>query len=263
MENIRVTLIQTELYWENITANLHSLEEKIRNIQDVTDLIVLPEMFSTGFTMNAPSVAEPMNLTTFKWMKMMAAETKAVVTGSFVAKENGNFYNRLIWMRPDGSYESYDKRHLFRMAHEHKTYTGGSQVIFPTLKGWRFLPLVCYDLRFPVWSRQPPATGTGSADCILYVANWPEARRLHWSTLLRARAIENLAYVVGVNRVGADGKNIPYSGDSTVIGPRGEILFHAEYTEVIQTIELSGNELQTYRAAFPAYLDADAFEIKS
>ncbi|MDJ1498017.1 amidohydrolase [Cytophagaceae bacterium DM2B3-1] len=263
MENIRITLIQTALHWENPGANTHSLEEKIRNIQEPTDLIVLPEMFSTGFTMDAPAVAEPMNFTTFKWLKMMAASMNAVITGSFVVKENGNFYNRLVWMRPDGSYETYDKRHLFRMANEHETYSAGTKNIYPTIKNWKFLPLVCYDLRFPAWSRNKDlSTPSNGYDCLIYVANWPEARRLHWNTLLQARAIENLSYVVGVNRVGTDGKNISYSGDSVVISHRGEKLFHAEYEEVIKTIELDWNDLQTYREKFPAYLDADTYEIK-
>ncbi len=239
------------------------LEEKIRSIHEPTDLIVLPEMFNTGFTMQAAALAEPMNLTTCKWMKMMAAQTKAVVTGSFIVKENGQFYNRLVWMRPDGTYETYDKRHLFRMAHEHETYTAGTSCIFPTIRNWRFLPLVCYDLRFPVWSRQSQGSSDKQPtyDCLLYVANWPEARRFHWNTLLQARAIENLSYVVGVNRVGKDGKEIAYSGDSVVLSPRGEQLFHAEYTEVIQTMELNWEELQAYREKFPAYKDADDFQI--
>lgn len=264
MENIQITLIQTALHWENTAANIHSLEEKIRSMEESTDLIILPEMFSTGFTMNAAAVAEPMNLTTFKWMKMMAAHTQAVVTGSYVVKESGNFYNRLVWMRPDGSYDIYDKRHLFRMANEHETYSAGIKNIYPTIKNWRFLPLVCYDLRFPAWSRNnltSASKGGSGYDCLIYIANWPEARRLHWNTLLQARAIENLSYVVGVNRVGEDGKNIPYSGDSSVISPRGEKLFHTEYEEVIKTIELDWNDLQTYREKFPAYLDADIYEI--
>ena len=278
MENLRVTLVQTDLHWENPAANLAMLEEKIRALTEPTDLIVLPEMFTTGFTMNAAAVAEPMNLTTFKWLKMMAAHTGAVVAGSYVVRENGHFFNRLLWMRPDGSYETYDKRHLFRMAHEHETYTAGQNNIFPTIKTWRFLPLICYDLRFPVWSRQkPPPTpserggflappsGAGGAalyDCLMYIANWPEARRHHWDTLLQARAIENLSYVVGVNRVGTDGKGTAYSGDSVVVGPRGERLFHAGHEEVVQTIELDREQLRAYRAAFPAHLDADAFSLE-
>ncbi|MCU0352941.1 MAG: nitrilase family protein [Cytophagales bacterium] len=286
MNNLRVTLVQTALHWENPAANRADLEEKLRPLAGTTDLIVLPEMFTTGFTMNASAVAEPMNLTTFKWLKMMAAHTQAVVTGSYVVSEKGHYYNRLVWMRPDGTYETYDKRHLFRMAREHETYTGGTRAVFPTIGEWRFLPLICYDLRFPVWSRQappqpqapppaPPPRGgevkspllgrglgeAATADCLLYVANWPEARRHHWNTLLTARAIENLAYVIGVNRVGTDGKNIPYSGDSVAISPRGERIFHAEYQEIIQTVELDGEALRTYREQFPAYLDADAFTI--
>ena len=261
MENLRITLVQTDLHWENPAANLAMLEEKIRALTEPTDLVVLPEMFTTGFTMNAAAVAEPMNLTTFKWLKMMAAHTGAVVAGSYVVRENGHFFNRLLWMRPDGSYETYDKRHLFRMEHEHETYTAGQNSIFPSIKTWRFLPLICYDLRFPVWSRQPSSDGA-LYDCLMYIANWPEARRHHWDTLLQARAIENLSYVVGVNRVGTDGKGTAYSGDSVVVGPRGERLFHAGHEEVVQTIELDWEQLRAYRAAFPAHLDADAFSLE-
>jgi len=280
MENLRVTLIQTALHWESPSANLPDLEEKIRAIAEPTDLIVLPEMFSSGFTMNAAAIAEPMNLTTFKWMKMMAAQMQVVVTGSYVVKENGHFYNRLVWMQPNGSYHTYDKRHLFRMAREHETYSAGKNNIFPTIKSWRLLPLICYDLRFPVWSRQQsspptPKGGVSSSlsfdgepernglyDCLIYVANWPEARRHHWNVLLQARAIENQSYVIGVNRIGTDGNGHTYSGDSAVISPQGERLFHTAYQEVVKTVELDWQQLQSYREKFPAYLDADQFKIE-
>jgi predicted amidohydrolase len=242
-------------------------EEKIWKIQGKTDLIILPEMFTTGFTMNASAMAEPMNLTAFKWLKGQAAQTGAVVTGSYIVKENGKFFNRLIWMQPDGSYQVYDKRHLFRMAEEHHTYTGGNKKIIPVLKGWRICPLICYDLRFPVWSRNQVKKTSDSShstvayDCLLYVANWPQARNHAWKTLLQARAIENLSYVIGVNRVGADEKGITYSGDSAVIDPKGEALYSVAEKEEIHTTTLDGNELLTFRQKFPAFMDADDFEL--
>jgi predicted amidohydrolase len=261
MENLHLTLIQSSLHWENPVANLAMFEEKIWQIKESTDLIVLPEMFTTGFTMNAAALAEPMNLTTFKWLKQQAAQTGAVVTGSYIVKEKEQFYNRLIWMRPDGSFEVYDKRHLFRMAEEHQIYSAGNKKIIPVLKGWRICPLICYDLRFPVWSRNTANGQEMAYDCLIYVANWPQARSHAWSTLLQARAIENLSYVVGANRVGADGKDIPYSGNSAVINPKGEVLFHEAEKECIQSVILDAAELTAFREKFPAYLDADSFEI--
>lgn len=269
MENLNVTLIQSSLHWENPVANLAMFEEKIWQIKGATDLVVLPEMFTTGFTMNAASLAEPMNLTTFKWLKQQAAQTGAVITGSFIVKEKGQYFNRLLWMRPDGSYEVYDKRHLFRMAAEHQTYTAGSSRIIPAINGWRICPLICYDLRFPVWSRniielneEDTATISAAYDCLVYVANWPQARSHAWNTLLQARAIENLSYIIGVNRIGMDGKNILYSGDSAVINPKGEQIYYAKDNEVVQTVTLNGEELFSFRQKFPAFIDADRFEIK-
>jgi omega-amidase len=254
---LTLSLIQSTLHWENIPANLAMFEEKIWRINQPTDLIVLPEMFNTGFTMNAEAVSEPMNLHTFKWMKQQAKQTGAVVTGSFIVKEQAQYYNRLIWMRPDGSYETYDKRHLFRMANEHLTFSGGKMPLVTEWKGWRICPLICYDLRFPVWSRNVNT----DYDLLIYVANWPQARQHAWKTLLPARAIENLAYTVGVNRVGVDGKNIPYSGDSGIYNYKGETLFQQTDTEVTHTITLHKQELIAFRKAFPAFLDADTFNL--
>ena len=258
MQDLSITFIQSDLHWENPAANLAMFEEKIWQIKNPTDLIILPEMFTTGFTMNAANVAEHMNMNAFKWMKQMAAQTKAVVTGSVIIKEKDQYYNRLIWMQPDGNFVVYDKRHLFRMAEENQVYTGGNSKVICELKGWKILPLVCYDLRFPVWSRNK----NNEYDLLIYVANWPEARRLPWNTLLQARAIENLSYVAGVNRVGEDGKGISYSGDSTVISPKGEILYHSKDKEEIHTQILNLEALKNFREKFPAYLDADEFEIK-
>lgn len=254
---LKVALIQTNLYWENPTANLASLEEKIAGISENVDLIVLPEMFTTGFSMSRSKVAEPMNLITFKWMEQMAAQTKAVVTGSFVAKEGNRYFNRLLWMEPSGNFDFYDKRHLFRMAREHESYEAGSKRIVKEWKGWKICPLICYDLRFPVWSRNVAL----EYDLLLYVANWPEVRSHIWSTLLQARAIENLSYVIGVNRVGEDGNGIPHSGDSAVVDFKGEVLVRKSNKESIIIHTLQKESLSAFRERFPAYLDADEFLI--
>lgn len=258
MQDLTITLIQSELHWENTGANLAMFEEKIWKIKSPTDIIVLPEMFTTGFTMNAELLAEPMGLTAFKWMKQQAAQTGAVVTGSVIIKEQGRYFNRLIWMQPDGKYFYYDKRHLFRMAEEHLVYSPGTEKLLVSWKGWNIRPLICYDLRFPVWSRNR----NNEYDLLIYVANWPEARSLPWRTLLQARAIENLSYVAGVNRVGKDGKEINYCGESTIVSPKGEIIWQQENNEAIHSYTLSKTELASFRAKFPADMDADEFQIK-
>lgn len=258
MQDLNITLIQTALFWETPAANLAMLEEKIWQIKQPTDLIVLPEMFTTGFTMNAAAVAEPMNLTTFKWMKQQAAQTGAVITGSYVVKEDGKFYNRLLWMEPDGSYDFYDKRHLFRMAEEHLTYSAGNKKMIKNLKGWNIRPLVCYDLRFPVWSRNR----NNEYDLLLYVANWPAPRTKAWDILLQARAVENLCYVAGVNRVGTDGKGMDYSGYSTIVNFKGDKLFmYDEGESFIHTDVLDKESLLEFRQKFPAHMDADNFSL--
>ena len=263
MQDLAVTLIQSNLHWENSVANLAMFEEKIWKIDGPTDVIVLPEMFSTGFSINAPALAEMMNLTTFKWMKQMAQQTGALLLGSFIAKENGKYFNRMLWMQPDGNFKIYDKRHLFRMANEHKTYAAGESRLIGNWKGWNICPLVCYDLRFPVWSRNAWNADQQRMeyDALIYVANWPQVRVVAWDTLLQARALENLSYVVGVNRIGNDGNNITHSGHSVVIGPKGETIFSAEEVETINTIKLDAQLLQNHREKFPAYLDADDFKI--
>ncbi len=260
MQDLSVTLIQSDLHWQSSGANLAMFEEKIWQIEGSTDLIVLPEMFNSGFTMNAKEVAEPMNFTTFKWMLQMAAQTKAVITGSFVVNENGLFYNRLLWMQPDGEWQFYDKRHLFRMAEEHNHYSPGSQKIIPTVKGWRVCPLICYDLRFPVWSRQQ--NQSFEYDVLLYVANWPAARVTAWDALLRARAIENLAYCLGVNRVGQDNNGIAYNGHSAVYDGKGDTQYFKADLEAVATVVLSKSELMKLREKFPANMDADRFKIE-
>lgn len=259
---MHITLLQPNLYWHDPVANRAMLEERIFSLSEPTDLVVLPEMFTTGFTMEARSVAEPMNLTTFRWLKQMAAQTGAVVTGSYVVQEGGHYFNRLIWMQPDGQFDTYDKRHLFRMAGEDASYTAGTRRIVKEWKGFRICPLICYDLRFPVWSRNTNGQSQDFAyDLLLYVANWPAARRNAWNTLLQARAIENLSYVVGVNRVGTDGNGHPYAGDSAVIDFKGDILFRHSETEIVHQQTLSLDELRAFRERFPANRDADGFTI--
>lgn len=265
MRDLTITLLQSDLYWEEIDANLSSFEEKIWQIGRDTDVIVLPEMFTTGFTMNAQKLGEHMNMRTFKWMRQMADQTGALILGSFIAKVHDKFYNRLLWMEPGGNFKTYDKRHLFRMANEHKTYAAGESLLVGEWKGWRICPLICYDLRFPVWSRNTydAISKRLNYDLLIYVANWPTARVEAWSALLKARAIENLSYVVGVNRIGVDGNSIEYNGNSAMIGPKGEIIFVSEGIEAIKTLELNANSLQAFRDKFPAYMDADEFSIEN
>ncbi|TAE28126.1 MAG: amidohydrolase [Cytophagales bacterium] len=252
---LRVTLIQTSLYWHDPVANRAALEETIFALPEPTDLIVLPEMFTTGFTMEAPAVAEPPRLTTHRWMQQMAAQTNAVVTGSYVVREGEQYYNRLLWMQPDGQFMTYDKRHLFRMAGEHNTYSSGNKRLIQEWRRWRICPLICYDLRFPVWSRNTPQ----DYDLLLYVANWPAVRQQPWDTLLQARAIENLSYVLGVNRVGDDEKGNHYAGGSALIDYKGEVLFRHYETPVIHQQTISLDDLRAFREKFPAHLDADEF----
>ncbi|UII28591.1 amidohydrolase [Fulvivirga maritima] len=261
MQDLKVSIIQSSLHWQNTSANLAMFEEKIWQIEESTDLIVLPEMFTTGFSMEAEKLAEPMNFTTFRWMRQMAEQTKACICGSYIVKENNNYYNRLIWMTPSGEYQTYDKRHLFRMANEHDHYSAGSKRLVVSLKGWRICPLVCYDLRFPVFSRNISAEGEFEYDLAIYVANWPQARVSAWDALLQARAIENLCYTIGVNRTGEDGKGISYNGSSAIISPKGEKLYHRLDDEAIYTTSLNGEELLRFREKFPAQLDADKFSI--
>lgn len=257
MEDLKFALIQSDIHWHQPGANRAMFEEKIWAISKDIDVILLPEMFQTGFTMEHEGLAEPMNLTTFKWMKQMAAQKQAVVCGSYIVKESNKVFNRLVWMNPDGSYHTYDKRHLFRMAEEDQHFDMGREQLIVSYKGWRICPMVCYDLRFPVWSRNVKL----SYDVILYVANWPAARVNAWDTLLEARAIENLSYCLGLNRVGSDDKGIAYNGHSAAYSPKGERLIFSEKEEVL-SVTLSANDLLSFRDKFPAHLDADHFELK-
>lgn len=255
MRDLNVTLVQQPLAWQDASANRARFATLLAPLAGRTDLVVLPEMFTTGFSMQAADLAEDMGGPTVEWLRSTAARLGAVVAGSAIVDDHG-YRNRLLWARPDGTLAAYDKRHLFRMAREHEHYAAGEHRVVVELHGWRVLPLVCYDLRFPVWSRN-----RGDYDLALYVANWPSARRHAWSTLLRARAIENLAYVVGVNRVGPDGAGVEYSGDSVALDPLGESLAELGSVPAVTQVTLSAAALARHRERFPAHLDADGFRL--
>ncbi len=254
--DLRITTVQSYLHWENIDANLDMFSEQLQNLRGQTDLVILPEMFTTGFSMSPEKLAETMQGKTMLWLKEQAARLNAVVTGSFIAKESGHFYNRLVWMRPDATFEIYDKRHLFSFAGEHVDYTAGQQRLTTDWKGWKICPLICYDLRFPVWSRN-----TESYDLLIYPANWPEKRSHHWKRLLVARAIENQCYVAGVNRIGEDGKGHNYAGDTTLIDFLGNTLYRISNIESTLTTSLSKDRLQAYRSSHQFLADQDEFKI--
>ncbi|RFZ94290.1 amidohydrolase [Mucilaginibacter conchicola] len=258
MDNLKITVYQGYLFWENIDKNLQNISLRLSNIREKTNLIILPEMFNTGFTMNAAELAEPMDGKTMQWMKKTAEKFDAVVTGSLVINADGKYYNRLIWMRPDGSYEHYDKRHLFALGKEHNTYTAGHDRLIVELNGWRICPVICYDLRFPVFLRNIP---DNEYDLLIVVANWPEKRALHWRTLIPARAVENQSYVIGVNRVGHDGNEVYHSGDSTCIDPNGNVVYYKRDEEDVYTFSIIGDEVAKARRALPFLKDADKFEL--
>ena len=270
MSQLTITTIQTNLVWEDKVANLQLLEEKINAIEEKTEIVVLPEMFSTGFSMQPQLFAETMEGETVDWMRRIAEDKRIIVTGSIIIKEENHFYNRLIWMLPNGDVGFYNKRHLFAYGEEDKHYTAGNKRLIASVKGWKINLQVCYDLRFPVWARQaapslPPQKVEEKAnpeyDVLIYVANWPERRSHAWKTLLCARAIENQCYVVGVNRVGTDGHNINYSGNSLVIDPLGEVLYHMAEEEDIFTITLQKEWLEEVRTKFPFWKDGDDFRL--
>lgn len=258
MKNLRITLVQTSLYWEDKVANLRQFDQMLTPLAGQTDLVILPEMFTTGFSMNAAALAEDMQGQTMQWLARKALDIQAVIAGSFIAKENEKFFNRLVWMRPDGSYETYDKRHLFTYAREHHYYTAGKEHLLVELKGWKILPLVCYDLRFPVWSRN-----VQDYDLLIYVANFPERRSHAWKSLLVARAIENLTYTIGVNRVGNDGNDIYYSGDSVLLDFAGQSLYQISHVEDVFTTTLSYQALQEFRQRFAFLNDRDHFNLQN
>ncbi len=258
MSSLTFTLIQTDLHWENRNANLAMLEGKILGIQEKTEIIILPEMFSTGFSMKPEQLKETMNGVTLQWMKRISQQQKVILTGSLIILEDDKFYNRLIWMLPNGEYGCYDKRHLFSYAKEDKYYSPGNKRMIASVNGWKINLQVCYDLRFPVWARQQPGEHP-EYDMLIYVANWPERRIQAWKTLLQARAIENQCYVAGLNRTGNDGNNIYHSGDSMVVNAMGEILYHKAHEQDVFTITLQKSHLDEVRSRFPFLGDADNF----
>lgn len=254
-KELRVSIVQSSLYWHEISANLQMFSEKLADLVGKTDLVILPEMFSTGFTMTPEAVAEDEGGSAFQWLQQQAIQLNSAICGSVVVRSSEGYHNRFYWVEPDGTSQYYDKRHLFRMAGEHEHYQAGQERLIIDYLGWRILPQVCYDLRFPVWSRNQ-----NDYDLAIYVANWPQVRNHPWQILLQARAIENLCYVAGVNRVGLDGNNLPYSGDSAVINFKGHAQVQADPgEEVILTTTLDYQALSSFRAAFPAENDADHF----
>lgn len=254
---LNVTIVQSDLIWQNKNKNFDHFNNLLSELKDLTDIIVLPEMFTTGFSMNSKELAESMDGLSVKWMKDKAQELNAVLVGSVIIEENSNFYNRLLWVYPDGNILNYDKRHLFRMADEHKFFSAGNVKLVVEYKGWKICPLVCYDLRFPVWSRNQE-----DFDLLIYIANWPEKRKHPWKTLLMARAMENQVYVVGVNRIGTDANEIIYSGDSVIVDPKGNILVNTEaFSESVETLTLSLKKLNDFRETFPLRMDKDEFNI--
>lgn len=264
MENIYVALIQTSIYWKDQQKNIQHFTDLINRIDDNCDLIILPEMFTTGFVTSPKNHSTSMNGEIINWMKKTALAKKAVLTGSVIISENRNFTNRLLWVTPEGNIDYYDKRHLFTFGGEDKNFCQGKERKIFTIKGFHFAPLICYDLRFPVWAKNQYCHETGYAyDCLLYTANWPDSRRIVWKTLLHARAIENQSYVIGVNRVGSDGEGLNYSGDSMAINAKGETLqFSENSTEEIFYAVLNRNELATFRKKFPVGPDWDNFSLR-
>lgn len=258
MQNLKIALIQSDLVWQNAEQNRINFSEKINQIDEAIDLIVLPEMFTTGFSLQPQKIAEYLYGDTVKWMQKIAADKNTAITGSIIVSENNNFYNRLLFVHPSGEINFYDKRHLFTLAGEHKTFTAGNKKLLVNYKGWKICPLVCYDLRFPVWARN-----VEDYDLLLYVANWPKKRILAWDTLLKARSIENMCYTVGVNRVGSDANNFEYNGHSAVYNCLGEQLTNIESgKEIVEIITLEKKHISEIRGKLNFLNDKDTFEIK-
>jgi len=253
---MKISLIQTALAWEDPEANRANFTQKIESIEGSTELIILPEMFATGFTMNPQAVAEGMDGTTVNWMKTMAAANNCAITGSLVIEEEGKYYNRLLFVLPNGEIKTYNKRHLFTLAGEDNYYTAGTEKLIVNYKGWKICPLVCYDLRFPVFARN-----VEEYDLLLYVANWPQVRTVAWDALLRARAIENLSYTIGVNRVGQDANGHNYSGHSQVLDALGSYITKPFENEGVVTVELDREALLKTRGKFAFLNDRDSFTI--
>lgn len=257
MPTLNVSIVQADLHWHDAGKNRDQFSTAIQSIEEQTDLIVLPEMFTTGFSMDAPSLAEPMDGETVVWMKEIANDRKSAICGSLIISEGEKFFNRFICVEPNGSMTTYDKRHLFRLADEHNHYAQGNEIQTFELNGFRICPMICYDLRFPVWSRN-----RDNYDLLLYVANWPSRRHNAWATLLRARAIENLSYLAGVNRIGLDGNDLPYIGGSAIIDYLGNDLADLGDQQGTATATLDLDALQEFRDRFAFHKDADDFSIR-
>ncbi len=262
MSSLTITLIQTNLFWENKKANLEMLQQKIESIKEKTEVVILPEMFSTGFSMKPELLAETMKGETMQWMQRIASKKKIILTGSIIIEQEGKYFNRLIWMLPTGDYGFYDKRHLFAYADENSHYAKGNKKLIASVKGWKIQLQICYDLRFPVWARQEPGNLDNQYDLLINIANWPEKRNRAWNVLLQARAIENQCFVAGVNRVGKDGNRIFYSGDSSLIDPMGKIIYQKNNNEDIFTYTLKKETVTEYRNQFPFWKESDYFLIK-
>lgn len=257
-ETLRIAVFQFDLAWENPEANRTKIDEWLQKANRKMDVVFLPEMFTTGFSMNVAELAEPMDGETITWMKDRCAEHQLAMCGSLIIKENDRFFNRLVFVEPSGEIQHYNKRHLFTMAGEESHFQQGMERLIVTYNGWRICPLICYDLRFPVWARN-----RNEYDVLVYSANWPESRTEVWNTLLKARAIENQAYVVGANRVGVDGSHILYSGNSQLIDPKGtQLSAIADHHKGIVFAGFSHSELTEFRKKFPVLDDADQFAIK-
>ena len=257
MKDLNITTIQSTLSWEDPNTNHNNFNKLIDSINEPTDLILLPEMFTTGFSMNPKPIAEKMDGPTIKWMAGKASTKNAVIAGSIIVEEDEKFYNRLIWMRPDGSHETYNKRHLFTLAGEHKKYTKGTERKIIDLHGWKICPLICYDLRFPVWSRN-----SEGYDVLLYVANWPDKRIDAWSSLLSGRAVENQCYTIGVNRVGADATGLNYNGTTSVISYDGKLIYTVKDKVEVQTTTFNYKALHQFRTKLAFLDDRDHFSLE-
>lgn len=255
---MKISIVQTDIIWENKQENLRLLREKLLPLRGTTEIVVLPEMFSTGFTMKSRELAEPVSGITVRILKELAADFQLALCGSFICSERSNYYNRAFFITPEGEEFYYDKRHLFRMGNEAEYFSAGNNKLIISYRGWNICLLVCYDLRFPVWSRNV----NNEYDLLIYMASWPQARRLAWDTLLCARALENMCYVCGVNRIGVDGNKLIYNGGSVVFSPKGEPLASVpDGEEGIETVSLSLISLQQLRDKFPVWKDADAFRL--
>jgi len=257
MNDLTISLVQSKLVWQQPQANCAHISKALLEHNTNTDLIVLPEMFNSGFTLDAMKVAESMDGETVNWMQELATEHQAAVTGSLVIRENQQNFNRMVIAFPDGNLKWYDKKHLFRMAKEQERYSAGSKRVIVNWQGWRIALYVCYDLRFPVWCRNQNDT-----DLMLFVASWPAVRSYPWQTLLKARAMENLCYVCGVNRIGTDANGVEYQGDSGVLDMAGHDICQLNDRDTIQTVRLSAENLNQFRNKFPAHLDADSFQVE-